>query len=152
MRLWSFHPRYLDSQGLTACWRESLLAQAVVVNPGRGYSRHPQLERFREQEDPLATVGTYLSAVADEADARGYHFTRDKIQRQGMPQHSIAVPQGQLAYEWASIMERMRLRSPEVWGRWADIASPEPHPLFHVVPGPIASWERVNRGGTLPTV
>jgi len=26
MRLWSVHPRHLDRQGLTACWREALLA------------------------------------------------------------------------------------------------------------------------------
>ena len=30
MRLWSLHPRYLDARGLTACWREGLLAQAVL--------------------------------------------------------------------------------------------------------------------------
>ncbi|RPI30202.1 MAG: DNA lyase, partial [Hyphomicrobiaceae bacterium] len=24
MRLWTIHPRYLDSQGLVALWRESL--------------------------------------------------------------------------------------------------------------------------------
>ena len=29
MRLWSLHPRYLDRQGLTALWREGLLARAV---------------------------------------------------------------------------------------------------------------------------
>ncbi|HKZ12022.1 MAG TPA: pyrimidine dimer DNA glycosylase/endonuclease V [Rhodanobacteraceae bacterium] len=28
MRLWSLHPRYLDSKGLTAAWREALLARA----------------------------------------------------------------------------------------------------------------------------
>ncbi|HPH78511.1 MAG TPA: pyrimidine dimer DNA glycosylase/endonuclease V, partial [bacterium] len=26
MRLWSIHPKYLDSKGLVALWRESLLA------------------------------------------------------------------------------------------------------------------------------
>ena len=30
MRLWTLHPRYLDAQGLTALWRESLLARAVL--------------------------------------------------------------------------------------------------------------------------
>ena len=31
MRLWSLHPRHLDRQGLTGCWRETLLAQAVLA-------------------------------------------------------------------------------------------------------------------------
>jgi hypothetical protein len=30
VRLWSIHPRYLDSQGLVALWREALLARAVL--------------------------------------------------------------------------------------------------------------------------
>jgi hypothetical protein len=40
------HPRYLDTAGLTACWREALLAQKVLTGGTRGYRRHPQLERF----------------------------------------------------------------------------------------------------------
>jgi len=31
MRLWSLHPKYLDSKGLIALWRESLLAQSVLL-------------------------------------------------------------------------------------------------------------------------
>jgi len=46
VRLWSVHPRYLDTAGLTACWREALLAQKVLTGMTRGYRRHPQLERF----------------------------------------------------------------------------------------------------------
>ena len=30
MRLWSIHPKYLDPAGLTACWREGLLARVVL--------------------------------------------------------------------------------------------------------------------------
>ena len=30
MRLWTLHPQYLDAQGLTALWRESLLARKVL--------------------------------------------------------------------------------------------------------------------------
>ena len=46
VRLWSVHPRYLDTAGLTACWREALLAQKVLTGVTRGYRHHPQLERF----------------------------------------------------------------------------------------------------------
>ena len=31
MRLWSIHPHQLDRAALVACWREALLAQAVIA-------------------------------------------------------------------------------------------------------------------------
>lgn len=67
VRIWSLHPKYLDRQGLTACWRETLLAQAVLAGRTRGYRSHPQLERFREHPDPISAVGWYLHGIADEA-------------------------------------------------------------------------------------
>ena len=32
MRLWTIHPRYLDSQGPVALWREALLAWQYCVD------------------------------------------------------------------------------------------------------------------------
>jgi hypothetical protein len=70
VRLWSVHPRYLDRQGLTALWREGLLAQKVLAGGTRGYRHHPQLHRFRAAVDPLALIGAYLHEVAEEAGRR----------------------------------------------------------------------------------
>ena len=142
MRLWSVHPRYFDRQALTSCWREGLLAQAVILEPGRGYSRHPQLERFRAAADPLAAVCSYLSAVADEADDRGYRFDRGRIRDPAARTTEIPVTTGQLAFEWLHLLAKLQRRSPGVWSRWQHVEVPEPHPSFRVVPGPIASWER----------
>jgi len=74
MRLWTIHPRYLDRQGLVALWREALLAQAVLLGETRGYTRHPQLSRFRSLRSPIAGIATYLESVHAESVARGYHF------------------------------------------------------------------------------
>ena len=79
MRLWSLHPRYLDAAGLVALWREGLLAQAVLAGRTRGYTQHPQLNRFRSQNDPCAAVSSYLHHVVDEAERRGYSFDRSKL-------------------------------------------------------------------------
>lgn len=141
MRLWSLHPRFLDRQGLTACWREALLAQAVLAGATRGYTRHPQLERFREAGEPVALVGAYLTALADEATKRGYRFDRGRIRERAEPAAQLTVTSGQLAYEWRHLTAKLAQRSPDVAERWQH-ASPEPHPLFRVVPGPIAGWER----------
>lgn len=136
MRIWSLHPSQLDRQGLLACWRETLLAQAVLAGRTRGYTQHPQLQRFREQSEPLQVVGNYLKAVADEADRRGYRFDRARILEAGaVPQ--IPVSDGQLEFEWQHLQRKIAERSPELAG-----GAPHPHPLFRVVPGPIADWER----------
>lgn len=162
MRLWSLHPRHLDRQGLVACWREALLAQAVLAGRTRGYRSHSQLVRFREQADPLLSVGAYLAGVAEEASSRGYRFDRSRIDRPALSatdgEHadglrdrderrlddvpSIPVTDGQIAYEWQHLMAKLALRSPERHAA-AHRLTPEVHPLFHVVPGPVAAWERV---------
>jgi len=58
MRIWSLHPKYLDRQGLLACWRETLLAQKVLRGDTKGYRHHPQLLRFRLCPEPLAAIAT----------------------------------------------------------------------------------------------
>ncbi|UYO98463.1 pyrimidine dimer DNA glycosylase/endonuclease V [Microbacterium sp. M28] len=148
MRIWSLHPRYLDRQGLIACWRETLLAQAVLNGATRGYTRHPQLERFRETDEPLASIGAYLHGLATEADHRGYRFDRSRIVDAVEQSATIGVTDGQIALEWAHLLAKLAVRSPELRERWADITRPEPHPLFTVTAGPIASWERAGQPPT----
>ncbi|MFF2273722.1 pyrimidine dimer DNA glycosylase/endonuclease V [Agromyces sp. NPDC058136] len=146
MRIWSVHPRYLDRQGLTACWRETLLAQAVLEGATRGYTNHPQLERFRAVPDPLGAIGDYLAAVAAEAGERGYRFDAAKVHRRSASPVSIEVTRGQLALEWRHLVAKLEARSPELALRWAEVELPESHPLFAVVPGEVASWERARPG------
>lgn len=147
MRIWSLAPEHLDRQGLIACWRETLLAQAVLAERTKGYRNHPQLERFRAQEHPLAAVGAYLSGLADEATARGYRFDRSRIlldpasQPDARPVPSITVTTGQLEYEWEHLGRKLRERSPADAVRWAE-GSPTPHALFMPIPGELESWER----------
>ncbi len=141
MRIWSVHPRFLDRQGLVACWRETLLAQAVLAGATRGYTHHPQLIRFRETEDPLRHVGAYLTGIAAEATARGYRFDRGKIVHRCDAEPLLVVAAGQLECEWMHLGAKLERRSPHDAARWRD-AEPEPHPLFAVAPGPVAAWER----------
>ena len=141
MRLWSLHPRHLDRPGLLACWRESLLAQAVLAERTRGYRNHPQLERFRAQPEPLASVGAYLAGLAAEADRRGYRFDRGRVLVPDAVAPPIPLTAGQLDLEWAHLGRKLQQRSPESARAWAGSA-PRPHPLFRVVPGDVESWER----------
>ena len=141
MRLWTLHPRYLDAQGLTALWREGLLARAVLAGTTRGYTRHPQLLRFQAQPDPRAAIESYLRAVHAESLSRGFRFDATKLQGAGRAPR-IPATDGQLVREWQHLGRKLQARSPETLARWAALAQPEPHPLFEVVPGPVAPWER----------
>ena len=142
MRIWSIHPKYLDPQGLVALWRETLLAQKVLQGQTRGYRNHPQLLRFAQTEQPLFAIGDYLWEVVEEARERGYNFDASKVaNRSGKTR--MQVTQGQMAFEWKHYLNKTRQRSPAVYERVQHIELPEPHPLFQVVPGGIAEWERV---------
>lgn len=143
MRLWSVHPRYLDRQGLVACWREALLAQAVLAGRTKGYTHHPQLRRFRETGDPLVVLGAYLGPVADEAQRRGYRFDRTRITSPSQLSGAIDVTEGQLSHEWAHLTGKLSSRSPAVLAQLASVRRPECHPLFRLVAGPVADWEVV---------
>lgn len=141
MRLWSLHPRYLDRQGLLALWREALLAKAVLRGETRGYTRHPQLERFREHPHPRLAVNSYLQGVYIEAASRGYSFDRAKVGPVRSVQ-TIPVSVGQLDYEWQHLRRKLATRSPTVLTHWQAVTTPTSHPLFRPIPGPRAPWER----------
>ncbi len=143
MRLWSLHPRYLDARGLVACWRESLLAQKVLAGGTKGYRHHPQLQRFQATADPVATVADYLRPLAAEAQARGYHFDISKI-NPGHFAHTLPVTAGQLQHEWRHLLAKLAGRAPQSYTALRPLTAPNPHPLFVVVPGPVAAWEVVS--------
>ncbi|MCE5311551.1 MAG: pyrimidine dimer DNA glycosylase/endonuclease V [Nitrospiraceae bacterium] len=142
MRLWTIHPKYLDRQGLTALWREALLARAVLLGETKGYRSHPQLERFRECSAPLIAINSYLSAICAEASERGYSFNKDKL----CPHTEkvvIRATSGQLFYEWQHLLAKLKSRSPEQYEKCLTVTAPESHPLFKIVEGSVAKWERI---------
>lgn len=141
MRLWSLHPQYLDRAGLTALWREGLLAQKVLQGGTRGYRHHPQLHRFRDTEDPDAAIGGYLREVVREAERRGYRFDGSKVAIDRNPS-PLEVTTGQLGYERGHLLGKLRRRAPDLALEFAKRTAPAVHPLFTLVDGPIAMWER----------
>jgi hypothetical protein len=142
MRLWTLHPRYLDSQGLVALWREALLARAVLRGRTRGYRHHPQLVRFLAQPSPRYAINAYLSAIHREATTRGYQFDARKVGPvRTVPPMSTTT--GQVSYEWQHLLKKLAVRNPEVHHRWRAVRLPRCHPLFKRVNGPREPWERV---------
>ncbi len=142
MRLWSIHPRYLDSKGLVALWREGLLAQAVLLGETKGYKNHPQLARFKASSDPASFIAAYLKEIHIESIRRGYHFDESKIGRADLL-NPLTVTSGQIEYEWGHLLAKLKTRDPDRHLQCKLIKEPLPHPLFRVIKGGIASWEVV---------
>lgn len=142
MRLWSLHPRYLDAAGLVAVWREGLLARKVLAGGTKGYTRHPQLIRFRSADDPGRAIDAYLTGIAAEADLRGYRFDKTKIDI--IPAAGLLeVPEGQLEYEFGHLLRKLARRDLQRYDKLKQIEGVEPHPVFRMVPGGVCSWEAV---------
>ena len=140
MRLWTIHPKYLDTKGLLAVWREGLLAQKVLQDQTTGYRHHPQLRRFRASPDPVAAIGAYLQAIYQEARQRGYSFREEKIARADF-EGQLACTSGQLQYEWRHLREKLRGRDGSRYRELESINEPEPHPLFSILEGDVEDWE-----------
>jgi len=140
MRLWSIHPRYLDSKGLVALWREGLLAQNVLLGKTKGYRNHPQLIRFKIAKDPEIAIARYLGHVADEAEKRDYKFNREKISNNDEC-GSMPITNGQLEYEFKHLLNKLRVRDRSRYEELRSLKNIEPHPLFAKMDGGIEDWE-----------
>ena len=144
MRLWSIHPRYLDTKGLLAVWREALLAQKVLRGTTKGYRNHPQLERFKQCQDPLGGIAEYLRGIHAEALSRGYKFDQRKIGRGKCK--TITCTRGQVLYEWGHLKKKLKVRDRKKYRDLAKVKQPEPHSLFKIIEGDVERWERPPAG------
>ncbi|MFC1838909.1 pyrimidine dimer DNA glycosylase/endonuclease V [Thermodesulfobacteriota bacterium] len=142
MRLWSIHPKYLDSKGLVALWREGLLAQKVLQGMTKGYRNHPQLKRFKITKNPEGAIAGYLRGVIDEAGNREYKFDRTKISEKTF-RGKLPVTAGQLEYEFFHLLDKLRKRDPEKHIELTNVEDIETHPVFYITRGDLEDWEVV---------
>jgi hypothetical protein len=142
MRIWSIHPKYLDTKGLVALWRESLLAKNVLEEKTKGYKNHPQLLRFKNSDNPLQCINKYLEAVYQESQARGYNFNKDKFY---VYHHNLTltVTRGQIEYETEHLLKKLKTRDKERYNILLKEPAIVPHPLFKIIEGEISEWEKV---------
>ena len=144
MRLWSISPRHLDTVGLVALWRESLLALKVLEGLTRGYRNHPQLARFKQCADPLKAINTYLYYVWIEGRRRGFSFREDRVRWDAVDTSlKIPVSEGQLKYEVWHLLRKVLNRNPAWFSYLLQLRCFNPNPLFYPTPGGVEPWERV---------
>lgn len=140
MRLWSLHPRLLDSKGLVALWREALLARKVLEGKTKGYRNHPQLQRFKNYSEPIVAINSYLYFVFLEAENRGFNFSKDKIYELEILERVIPVTTAQLEFELRHLTSKLKKRAPKHLEKLD--TEIEANPVFYVVDGEIEPWEK----------
>ena len=142
MRLWTIHPKYLDSKGLVALWRETLLAQNVLLGKTKGYKNHPQLIRFKKMDKPLELIASYLLGIFEESKKRNYNFDKTKIVTQTCSLQ-ISVTSGQIIYEKEHLLNKLKVRDENLYHRLNNVDKIDLHPIFYEIQGSVESWEVV---------
>lgn len=142
MRIWSLHPKYLDTIGLVALWRETLLAKKVLEGKTVGYKKHPQLDRFKANRNPLNAVNYYLKFIWLEAEKRNFNFDKTKFAE--IPAiEKIDVTKGQLSFEQNQLLEKLKIRDLKLYHQLINVSVFESHPIFKLTEGEVESWEKM---------
>ncbi|MEI6435097.1 MAG: pyrimidine dimer DNA glycosylase/endonuclease V [Bacteroidota bacterium] len=142
MRIWSIHPKYLDSKGFVALWREALLAKSVLEGKTIGYRSHPQLDRFKEAPNPLDAINQYLSNIYDESVDRHFTFDSTKFRKPIVPLF-ITVSEGQIIFEFEHLLCKLMGREINLYKTLKETTTIIPHPMFKTIKGKIEKWEKV---------
>jgi len=152
MRLWSFHPKYLDTIGMLRCWNESKVAQNALIGltlgEKRGYYNHSQLIRFKNTSNALQNVCNYLWTLVDE-----YNMRPDMIAR-NYPKafksenilldrtiYMMLVNSKQIDYEVKWLKQKLVKRN--TVGREKFDFYVDENPMFYTVNGEIENWEKI---------
>lgn len=143
MRLWSIHPKYLDSKWLVACWREGLLAKNVLLWNTKWYKNHPQLNRFKASFDQIKSIDAFLYQIYLEAKSRGYNFTLSKINKIDLA-WIISVTKWQLDYEFSHLLSKLELRDNCKYRELLKEKNIESNSIFKIIDWEIEKWEIIN--------
>jgi len=154
MRLWSFHPLYLDDLGLRRLWNESLIGaralEALWLGRERGYQNHSQLLRFKAARDPVQAISDYMWVIAQVAHERGLRYPK-AFRTGNIPrpfsgtEEYMTVTAGQMEFEiWHYGQKLVKDRGNgqaycDFWG----VPEHRPHPLFQIVRGAVELWEKM---------
>jgi hypothetical protein len=130
LRLWTVHPKYLDTKGLVALWRESLLAQKVLMGGTRGWRNHPQLDRFKGHSTPVSIIGAYLCYVEEEGSRRGYHFMKERICRKNKRLKPIVVSRDFVLLELNQLKNKLKHRDSRKYGELLSVSEVDLNPVF----------------------
>jgi hypothetical protein len=142
MRIWSLHPKHLDTKGLVALWREALLAKNVLEDKTKGYKNHPQLNRFKTAQNPINAINFYLKSVWIEAKNRNFNFDKSKFEPiEEIKQIDVSI--GQINFEKKHLLNKLKIRDKQKYDEFNNELDVDIHPLFNCINGEIELWEKL---------
>lgn len=118
----------------------------VMRGETRGYTRHPQVLRWNGNYQLLTE---YMQGVRIEMRLRGWKpkaLPDLDLPDLDVQARSVAdLSSGQLEYETNWLRFKLADRGDASCRCLLDTRKPtDPHPMFKIVPGPIADWERAD--------
>lgn len=139
MRIWSIHPKYLDTKRLTAQWREALLCRNVLEDKTKGYKNHPQFIRIKNHNQPIEFINSFLLTIWEEANSRSFKYDKSKIDLNKVVSlnDKMEVTDKQLEYEYYHMM----LKSNQLSN--LPIKDIKSNPIFTITEGDIMIYEKV---------
>lgn len=107
MRLWTIHPKLLDTKGICGLWRESIMAKNAINNLKHGYKGHPQLIRFLNSSAPDLYINEYLREIYDlSLTKNNLNFSHKYIEDpNNLPK--IKTSLGQLIFEFKHLYKKL---------------------------------------------
>jgi len=145
MRLWSFHPMYLDKIGYARVINEAVAGYHAYMKTGKGYpaawEKHSQLARFKAH--PSDFLRDYIKFLIDYK--RYIQLKEIDFPGSFLPDLNscMTVTEGQLDYEWKRYLSKLKIRNFVKYSELKYI-QPKPHPLFTVIKGDVEHWEKIS--------
>ena len=145
MRLWSFHPKYLDAVGLSRLINEGISGYKALTGQQKMWQNHPQLTRFKNSRYSKDFLQSYLKCIIMfQLEKKSKEIDWDDCPKSySFWFNEIKVTEGQLKYEWQHYLKKLQKRNKKLYNELKSIEIPSPHPIFRVVKGDIESWEKV---------
>jgi hypothetical protein len=141
MRIWSIHPKYLDSKELLNLWNETIQAKNEFLTKFSGHFSNKQLERFLDLKNPLEAINSYMSSIYREAVKRDFSVDDSFMDWDFDDSIQIPVTAGQISHEISKLKSRLRERDEKKLQKLNGRTFLELHPIFYSVPGTIEEWE-----------
>ena len=93
---------------------------------------NPQLIRFKNKENPLKAIGSYLSFVASEGARQGFKLNHEKIIYPNFDEEVIKVEPSQLAFEVEHLKNKLRQRDKAKFKVLSQVKKVETNPIFNI--------------------
>ena len=131
MSLWSIHPKYLDRKSLISLWREGLMVQRFLERNKDINNQKSQVIYFKNQDDPLKVIGSYLSFVASEGARQGCRFNHEKILYPNFDEDILIVDEQDVKKEVVSLLRRLKPEDRKILMKFKNESGIELNPIFN---------------------